>query len=88
MDNLPGQSEAGNDRFRLGLVGAGRMGKTHLEAIKTSPGISVEGVAEPRQDAREALSHDGVRAFESLEEMLEHCDARRCACRGAYRSSS
>ena len=74
MDNLPGQSAARNDRFRLGLVGVGRMGKTHLAAIKTSPGISVEGVAEPRQDGREALSHDGVRAFESLEEMLENCE--------------
>ena len=74
MDNLPGQSAASNDRFRLGLVGVGRMGKTHLAAIKGCPGISVEGVAEPRQDGRDALSHDGVRAFESLEEMLESCE--------------
>ena len=74
MDSMPGQSAAPNDRFRLGLVGAGRMGKTHLAAIKTSPGISVEGVAEPSQDTRKALSHDSVRAFVSLEEMLENCE--------------
>ena len=71
MDNLPGQSAARNGGFRLGLVGVGRMGKTHLAAIKTSPGISVEGVGEPRQDRARPLAMTSVRAFKSLEEMLE-----------------
>ncbi len=74
MDHRPGQSAARDDRFRLGLVGAGRMGRTHLDAIKTLHGVSVEAVAEPREEARAALVHDGVRTFESLEEMLGHCE--------------
>jgi myo-inositol 2-dehydrogenase/D-chiro-inositol 1-dehydrogenase len=74
MENPMSQSELENDhRFRLGLVGAGRMGRTHLEAIKGSSAIVVEGVAEPRGDTREALRRDGLPAFEGIEEMLEQC---------------
>ena len=74
MANLMSQSELQNDhRFRLGLVGAGRMGRTHLEAIKGSSAIVVEGVAEPRAEAREALRLDGFPAFVDIEEMLERC---------------
>ena len=40
-----------NGQFRLGLIGAGRMGRTHLEVLDASPGISIAGVAEPNAAA-------------------------------------
>ena len=59
-----------NGRFHLGLVGAGRMGRTHLDVLKTSPGIVIAGVTEPRDEVRDALVNEGLAAFASLDEML------------------
>jgi myo-inositol 2-dehydrogenase / D-chiro-inositol 1-dehydrogenase len=54
--------------FRLGLVGAGRMGRTHLAAIGVSVGgeISVVGVVEPYPT--EGLA--GIPVFATLDELL------------------
>jgi myo-inositol 2-dehydrogenase / D-chiro-inositol 1-dehydrogenase len=57
-------------RFRLGLVGAGRMGRTHLDAIRDSRAVAVTGVAEPRPEIRAAVEAAGVPAFASLDELL------------------
>jgi myo-inositol 2-dehydrogenase / D-chiro-inositol 1-dehydrogenase len=62
-----------NGQFRLGLVGAGRMGRTHLDVLRSSHGIAVGGIAEPREDVREALATDGLTAFATLDEMLAEC---------------
>ncbi len=62
-----------NGRFRLGLVGAGRMGRTHLEAVDGSPGLTVVGVTEPSEDARAALPKS-LRTFTNLDEMLSECE--------------
>jgi len=68
----PNLSASPNGLFQLGLVGAGRMGRTHLDVLAASPGIAVAGVAEPRNDVRQALP-DGVQGFASLDGMLSHC---------------
>ena len=55
------------DSFRLALVGAGRMGRTHLAAMTGSPEVSVAGVVEPYPN--EALVETGVPVFASLAEL-------------------
>jgi myo-inositol 2-dehydrogenase / D-chiro-inositol 1-dehydrogenase len=58
--------------FRLGLVGAGRMGQTHLRALKDLSDVQVVAVAEPVDALREnAVSTFGLRGHSSLEELLE-----------------
>jgi len=61
-------------RFRLGLIGAGRMGRTHLEAIRDSDHVVVAGVVEPRPEGRLVIREAGVPAFASLEELLSAAD--------------
>jgi len=49
------------------------MGRTHLDVLGSMPGIVVAGIADPRDDVREALG--GERAsFATLDEMLGQCE--------------
>lgn len=61
-------------RFRLGLLGAGRMGRTHLDAIQGSDIVAVAGVVEPQAEIRSAVRESGVLAFGSLAELLAAAD--------------
>ncbi|MGH9020316.1 MAG: Gfo/Idh/MocA family protein [Acidimicrobiales bacterium] len=61
-----------SERFRLGLAGAGRMGRTHLRALSDSPDVAVVCVAEPIDSLRaDAVDQFGVIGHASLESMLE-----------------
>ena len=60
--------------FRLGLVGAGRMGRTHLRAIPSSALVTVTAVAEPSEPARQNLAASGLAVYPSLGEMLDRAD--------------
>ncbi|MGA2124311.1 MAG: Gfo/Idh/MocA family oxidoreductase [Acidimicrobiales bacterium] len=63
-------SEKGD--FRLGLIGAGRMGQTHLRALADSDDVAIVAVAEPVDALREQASETfGVRGFSTLEGMLD-----------------
>ena len=57
--------------FRLGLVGAGRMGRTHLRALAGSEQVAVTAIAEMSAAARAAVSAPGVTLHASTAEMLE-----------------
>ncbi len=58
--------------FRYGLVGAGRMGRTHLRALEGSDVVAVTAVAEPDEQGRAAVADRyGLAAFAALEVMLE-----------------
>jgi myo-inositol 2-dehydrogenase / D-chiro-inositol 1-dehydrogenase len=57
-------------RFRLGLIGAGRMGRTHLDVLRDSPVITVAGVAEPGPAQRAAVRDAGIPAFASAADLL------------------
>jgi myo-inositol 2-dehydrogenase / D-chiro-inositol 1-dehydrogenase len=59
------------ERFRLGLIGAGRMGRTHLRAIAPSHLVAVTAVVEPVETAREAAAGHGRRTFATVEEMVD-----------------
>lgn len=59
-------------RFRLGLVGAGRMGQTHLRALAGSERVEVVAVAETSEAIRSALRlSSGVKLHADVDEMLK-----------------
>jgi myo-inositol 2-dehydrogenase / D-chiro-inositol 1-dehydrogenase len=60
------------DGVRIGLVGAGRMGRTHLAAISESTEVTISGVAEPNPAARAKIAR--VPTFASLDELLSAGD--------------
>ncbi len=56
--------------FRLGLVGAGRMGRTHFRALATSDRVRVVAVAEPVAAIRSELDAPGMAVHAELDAML------------------
>jgi len=56
--------------FRLGLVGAGRMGRTHLRALAGSDRVAVTAIAEMSAEARSAAAAPGVTPHASVADML------------------
>ncbi len=61
-----------NDVFRLGLIGAGRMGQTHLRALADSDDVAIVALCEPVDAPRNQVSDAfGVRGFATLDEMLD-----------------
>ena len=62
--------------MRVGIIGLGRAGSTHLQACGSIPAINVAAVCDPAPSARRAL-HNGTRAYADLATMLraEQLDA-------------
>src|SRR6516165_10714094 len=58
--------------FRIGHVGAGRMGRTHLRALAGSDRVGVTAVAEMSPAARAAVDVPSAELYESTAEMLDH----------------
>ena len=56
--------------FRLGLIGAGRMGRTHLRALSGCEAVRVVAVAEPSEQARAAAEFDGIATHSDVAAML------------------
>ena len=56
--------------FRLAVVGAGRMGRTHLRALSGSALVCVTAVVEPREASRAALNGD-VTVYPDLATLLD-----------------
>src|SRR5205823_4996578 len=57
--------------FRLGLIGAGRMGRTHLRAATGSDGVTVTAIAEVSEQARRALESSGAAVYPGIGPMLD-----------------
>jgi myo-inositol 2-dehydrogenase/D-chiro-inositol 1-dehydrogenase len=69
--NPPGRNvDAPDGCFRLGVIGAGRMGRTHLRAIRESQRIRVAGVVESDPRTRDLVRADGTPAYARLDELL------------------
>jgi myo-inositol 2-dehydrogenase / D-chiro-inositol 1-dehydrogenase len=56
--------------FRLGLIGAGRMGRTHLRALAASEYVRVTAVAEPAETSRREIGA-GYRIYAEAGAMLD-----------------
>jgi myo-inositol 2-dehydrogenase / D-chiro-inositol 1-dehydrogenase len=64
---------AGGRPVRIGVLGAGFVGRRHVDRLVTLPGVEVVGVADPQRERAEALAGscgaravDGVRALVDL----------------------
>jgi myo-inositol 2-dehydrogenase / D-chiro-inositol 1-dehydrogenase len=57
--------------LRIGLVGAGRMGRNHIRAIAASTEVKITAIAEPVEAARRALGEAGAAVYGSLDDMLD-----------------
>jgi myo-inositol 2-dehydrogenase / D-chiro-inositol 1-dehydrogenase len=60
----------GDGRFRLGVAGVGRMGRTHLAALAGSRRVRVTGLAEPDPAVRAAAAHPGLPGFATVAELV------------------
>ena len=56
--------------FRLGVAGAGRMGRNHIKAIASSREVRVVSIAEPGETARAGLAGTDAAVFADLDSML------------------
>jgi myo-inositol 2-dehydrogenase / D-chiro-inositol 1-dehydrogenase len=57
--------------FRLSLIGAGRMGRTHLRALAESTRVSVTAIVEPVPAIRASFAGTAVKVHETVAELLE-----------------
>ncbi len=65
--------ESNDSRVRIGVLGAGFVGRRHVDRLVTLPGVEVVGIADPQRDRAEALAGscggqvvDGVRGLVDL----------------------
>jgi myo-inositol 2-dehydrogenase / D-chiro-inositol 1-dehydrogenase len=65
---------ASRSPVRVAVVGAGRMGRTHLAALADAGGIETTAIVEPVDAIRAQLEGSGKRLFASVEELLEAGD--------------
>jgi myo-inositol 2-dehydrogenase/D-chiro-inositol 1-dehydrogenase len=56
--------------FRFGLIGGGRMGRTHLRGLEGSTEVEIVAVTEPFEGAAAALREQGLAVFPTAEEMF------------------
>jgi myo-inositol 2-dehydrogenase / D-chiro-inositol 1-dehydrogenase len=57
--------------FRLGLIGAGRMGRTHMRAFAGSERVAVTAIAEVSPQARRAVESSGAALYPGIGPMLD-----------------
>ncbi len=60
--------------FRLGLIGGGRMGRTHLRALADSTEVTIVAVTEPVDTAAAAIREQGLATYRTGEEMFADSD--------------
>lgn len=58
------------ERVRLAVLGAGRMGRTHLEALAGSTQVKATAVVEPVERVRDELAAGGIRTYGTVEELI------------------
>ena len=57
--------------FRLGLIGAGRMGRTHLRGLAGSEQVAITAIAEVSEDTRRTVPDVGAAVYPGIAEMLD-----------------
>jgi myo-inositol 2-dehydrogenase / D-chiro-inositol 1-dehydrogenase len=60
----------GSDRVRIALIGAGRMGRVHLDALERADSIAVAAVVDPFEAAREVVKQRGHRPYADVDGLL------------------
>lgn len=68
------------DEIRIGVVGAGSMGRSHARVLSSLPGVRLVGIHDAEAArAAEVAATLGTRAFARLEDMLPEIDAAAVA---------
>ncbi|MFZ1686977.1 MAG: Gfo/Idh/MocA family oxidoreductase [Flavobacteriales bacterium] len=63
------------ERLRVGVLGAGHLGRIHVQQWKELTGCQVVGIFDPHPEKREAVAQEfGVTALASMPELLAICD--------------
>src|SRR5690348_15359117 len=57
--------------FRLGLIGAGRMGRTHLRGLDGSQQVAITAIAEVSEAVRRTVPALGAPVYPGIAEMLD-----------------
>ena len=57
--------------FRLGLIGAGRMGRTHIRALANSESVRITAIAESSAQQRQLLAGCAIPTHASVDAMLD-----------------
>ena len=61
--------------LKIGVVGAGHLGKIHLKILKESSFTDLMGFYDINDEVRKQVTTSlGVKSFESLEELIQACD--------------
>jgi predicted dehydrogenase len=61
--------------LRIGVLGAGHLGKIHIRLLKEIPSVQLVGFYDHNGDAADAVAKEfGVRRFYSYPELMEACD--------------
>ncbi len=64
------------NRIKIGIIGAGHLGRYHIECTQRIEGFSLEGIYDIDTDRSENISTQyGVNIFKSIKEMLDGVDA-------------
>lgn len=62
--------------LRVGVAGAGAMGRNHVRNLAALPGVELVGLHDPRTEAAEAVAVEhGTRAFADLDDLAGRIDA-------------
>lgn len=60
---------------KVGVVGLGKMGLSHLAMIKAHPGVEIAGVVDSAGYVLDVLSkYTGMKTFASIEAMIDECE--------------
>ncbi len=64
------------DKIKIGIIGAGHLGRYHIECTRRIEGFSLEGIYDIDKNRSEQISSQyGVISFGDINEMLNHVDA-------------
>ena len=64
------------EKVKIGIIGAGHLGKYHIECTQRIEGFSLEGIYDIDDSRAEKISSQyGVRVFKDFDEMLDHVEA-------------
>jgi predicted dehydrogenase len=63
-----------DERVRIGIIGLGRAGAIHLDAIRLLSGAHVAAICDASDQVRQNASNDGYAVYADLDEMLANAD--------------
>ena len=61
--------------FKIGVVGAGHLGKIHLEVLKNAPFVNLIGFYDSDPLVRKNITSElGVKSFKTYQELIKNSD--------------